>query len=103
MGLTGQMHGLVMLKLLNPPMPWKDQRKSAQCDEIRTWLGKLRLIQITGNDALVSFTMPKILWVRENKPAIFARTQPILLPTGAVDTPLMRSGLSYDRSSKFQT
>jgi xylulokinase len=83
-GLTGQMHGLVLLdehgEVLRPAILWNDQRTGAQCDEIRRRLGKDRLIQITGNDALTGFTAPKILWVQENEPEIWARTRQILLP-----------------------
>jgi xylulokinase len=83
-GLTGQMHGLVLLDetgtVLRPAMLWNDQRTGAQCDEIRARLGKAHLIQVTGNDALTGFTAPKILWVREHEPDVFARTAHVLLP-----------------------
>ncbi len=83
-GLTGQMHGLVLLdaggEVLRPAILWNDQRTGAQCDEIRTRLGKARLVQLTGNDALPGFTAPKILWVRQHEPEIYARVAHILLP-----------------------
>lgn len=83
-GLTGQMHGLVLLdengEVLRPSILWNDQRTGAQCDEIRNRLGKERLIQITGNDALTGFTAPKILWVQDNEPDVWAKTRTILLP-----------------------
>jgi xylulokinase len=83
-GLTGQMHGLVLLdeqgEVLRPAILWNDQRTGPQCDEMRTRLGRQRLIQITGNDALTGFTAPKILWVQQNEPEIFARARHILLP-----------------------
>lgn len=56
------------------------QRTGKQCDEIRERVGKQRLIQLTGNDALAGFTAPKILWVEENEPEVFARVKHILLP-----------------------
>jgi xylulokinase len=59
---------------------WNDQRTGAQCDTIRARLGKENLIQITGNDALTGFTAPKILWVQENEPEIWAKARHILLP-----------------------
>ncbi len=83
-GLTGQMHGLTLLdeggNVLRPAILWNDQRTAQQCDEIRDRLGKSRLIQVTGNDALTGFTAPKILWVRENEPDVYARVRHILLP-----------------------
>jgi xylulokinase len=83
-GLTGQMHGLTLLdeagRVLRPAILWNDQRTGAQCDEIRARLGKPRLIQITGNDALTGFTAPKILWVQENEPEVYQLIRHILLP-----------------------
>lgn len=83
-GLTGQMHGLTLLddagSVLRPAILWNDQRTGAECDEIRDRLGRERLIQITGNDALTGFTAPKILWVRNNEPEIFDSVAQMLLP-----------------------
>lgn len=83
-GLTGQMHGMVLLDkngdVLRPAILWNDQRTQAQCDEIRRRLGKDRLIQVTGNDALTGFTAPKILWVQQEEPEIYAQIAHILLP-----------------------
>lgn len=83
-GLTGQMHGLVLLDergdVLRPAILWNDQRTGEQCDEIRARLGRERLIQITGNDALTGFTAPKLLWVQQNEPEIFETARHVLLP-----------------------
>ncbi|HXV44507.1 MAG TPA: xylulokinase, partial [Anaerolineae bacterium] len=78
------MHGLTLLdeagEVLRPAILWNDQRTGAECDDIRARLGKARLIQITGNDALTGFTAPKILWVQKNEPHVYAKTKHILLP-----------------------
>ena len=83
-GLTGQMHGLVILdengSVLRPAILWNDQRTQAQCDEIHQKIGKERFIQISGNVALTGFTAPKILWVAENEPKVYARIRHVLLP-----------------------
>jgi xylulokinase len=83
-GLTGQMHGLVLLdadgEVLRPAILWNDQRTGPQCDEIRRRLGKERLIQITGNNALTGFTAPKVLWVQQNEPEIYSQAAHLLLP-----------------------
>ena len=83
-GLTGQMHGLVLLDesggVLRPAILWNDQRTQAQCDEIHERCGKERFIQITGNVALTGFTAPKIIWVKENEPHVFAKAAHVLLP-----------------------
>ncbi|HUS15365.1 MAG TPA: xylulokinase, partial [Chloroflexia bacterium] len=83
-GLTGQMHGLVLLngagEVLRPAILWNDGRTGAQCDAIRARLGKDRLIQITGNDALTGFTAPKILWVAEHEPGVYEQAHHVLLP-----------------------
>jgi len=59
---------------------WNDQRTEAECDEIRRRLGRARLIEITGNDALTGFTAPKLLWVQGNEPENWARVRHVLLP-----------------------
>ncbi len=83
-GLTGQMHGLVLLdaqnKVLRPAILWNDQRTSEQCDEMVAKIGLENLIRITGNPALTGFTAPKILWVQENEPDIYKKIAHILLP-----------------------
>lgn len=83
-GLTGQMHGLTLLdkhaKVLRPAILWNDQRTTSQCDEMRARISRQRLIEICGNDALTGFTAPKILWVRENEPAVYEKIRHILLP-----------------------
>lgn len=83
-GLTGQMHGLVLLdeagNVLRPAILWNDQRTQSQCDEIHQRIGKEKFIQITGNVALTGFTAPKILWVKQNEPDVFAKAKHVLLP-----------------------
>lgn len=100
-GLTGQMHGLVLLdeagEVLRPAILWNDQRCGAECDEIREIIGRERLIQITGNDALTGFTAPKILWVQRHEPEIFARARHILLPKDYIRFKLT-GGLAMDKA-----
>lgn len=83
-GLTGQMHGSVLLDtagvVVRPALLWNDQRTVTQCDEIRTRVGAQRLIEATGNDALTGFTAPKLLWVRENEPDAWNRVAHVMLP-----------------------
>ena len=83
-GLTGQMHGLVLLdkngEVLRPSILWNDQRTGAQCDQIRERIGFEKLVQITGNDALTGFTAPKILWVQQKEPEVYSRIAHVLLP-----------------------
>lgn len=83
-GLTGQMHGLVLLDaagiVLRPAILWNDQRTQAQCDEIHARIGRKRFIQISGNVALTGFTAPKILWVQQKEPEVYAKVKHVLLP-----------------------
>ncbi len=83
-GLTGQMHGLVLLdsagKVLRPAILWNDQRTGAECAEIEATIGLERLIELTGNRALPGFTAPKLLWVRTHEPAVWKRVAHVLLP-----------------------
>jgi xylulokinase len=83
-GLTGQMHGAVMLdadgKVLRPSLIWCDQRTDAQCDWLHERIGRERLIELTCNPALPNFTLTKLLWVRDHEPEIFARIAHVLCP-----------------------
>ena len=83
-GLTGQMHGAVLLDAGNRPVRpailWNDQRTAAECDAIRAAVGPERLIALTGNDALTGFTVPKLLWVRDHEPEQWGRVRHVLLP-----------------------
>ena len=83
-GLSGQMHGLVVLdehgEVLRPAILWNDQRTAAECAEIERRVGLDRLIELTGNRALTGFTAPKLLWLRAHEPDTYARIRHILLP-----------------------
>jgi xylulokinase len=83
-GLTGQMHGAVMLDengaVLRPALIWCDTRTRAECDWLTEKIGYERLIELTCNPALPNFTVTKILWVKEHQPEIFAKIRHILCP-----------------------
>jgi xylulokinase len=83
-GLSGQMHGLVALdsadRVLRPAILWNDQRTAAQCEEIERTIGLERLVQLTGNRAIPGFTAPKMLWMREHEPDLWARVKRVMLP-----------------------
>ena len=83
-GLSGQMHGAVLLdrdnSVLRPAILWNDQRTAAECRQITGTIGAARLIDLACNPALTGFTAPKILWVRNNEPAIYEKTKKVLLP-----------------------
>ncbi len=81
-GLSGQMHGATLLdaqdRVLRPAILWNDGRSSAQCKALESTVPNSR--QITGNIAMPGFTAPKVLWVREHEPDIFAQISSVLLP-----------------------
>ena len=83
-GLSGQMHGLVMLDIQGKPLRrsiiWCDQRTADECEEINQKVGRERLIEISANPALTGFTASKILWVRNNEADIYDKCRHILLP-----------------------
>jgi len=83
-GLTGQMHGCVMLDengtVLRPALIWCDQRTQPQCDWLTDKIGFDQLIELTANPALPNFTLTKLLWVREHQPEIFAKIRHVLCP-----------------------
>ena len=81
-GLSGQMHGAVLLgandAVLRPAILWNDGRSHAQCDQLAA--AAPRLHDIAGNLAMPGFTAPKLLWVRQHEPEVFAQLQTVLLP-----------------------
>ncbi|OON41145.1 xylulokinase [Izhakiella australiensis] len=81
-GLSGQMHGAVLLdsadKVLRPCILWNDTRSAAECAELTAHTPELHTI--AGNLAMPGFTAPKLLWVARHEPDIFARTACVLLP-----------------------
>ena len=83
-GLTGQMHGCVMLDaegvVLRPALIWCDQRTQPQCDWLVTKVGLERLIELVANPALPNFTLTKLLWVKEHQPEIFGKIRHVLCP-----------------------
>jgi len=100
LGLTGQMHGAVMLdkdgQVLRPSLIWCDTRTQPQCDWLHAQFGpgeegRRRLIELTANPALPNFTLTKLLWVKEHQPEIFARIAHILCPKDYVRYRLTRT------------
>jgi xylulokinase len=83
-GLSGQMHGVVLLGADGQPLGrsliWCDGRSQEQCDVITAKVGAARLIELTCNPALVGFSAPKLLWVREHDPRQWEQTKKFLLP-----------------------
>lgn len=83
-GLSGQMHGLVLLdadnNVVRPSLIWCDQRSQPQVDFINQTVGRANVVAHTANPMLTGFTLPKLLWVRDNEPANFERAKKFLLP-----------------------
>lgn len=84
LGFSGQMHGVVLLdeqgQVLRPCIIWADQRSDTQCRWITEKVGASNLINYVSNPALTGFSAPKLLWIRDNEPEIFARARTMLLP-----------------------
>ena len=82
LGLSGQMHGAVLLdaqdRVLRPAILWNDGRSEAECAELETLAPELHTV--AGNLAMPGFTAPKLLWLRRHEPALFERTRRVLLP-----------------------
>lgn len=83
-GISGQMHGLVMLdeegEVIRPSIIWCDQRTGEEVEDMLRLMPRERWIQITANPPLTGWTAAKILWVRKNEPDHYARCRHILLP-----------------------
>ena len=94
----GQMHGLVILdkddNVLRPAILWNDGRSTKETDYLNNVIGKEKLSKLTANIAFAGFTAPKILWVKNNEPEIFAKISKIMLP---------KDYISYMLSGSFAT
>lgn len=98
-GLSGQMHGLVLLdKSLNPLRPailWNDQRSAPQCGEVYAKVGgENKLLEYTNNPMLPGYTGGKLMWVRENEPRIYEKAERFCLP---------KDYIRYRLTSEFAT
>ena len=94
----GQMHGLVLLdkndNVIRPAILWNDGRTQAETDYLNDIIGKERLSEFTANIAFCGFTLPKILWVKNNEPDNFGKIEKIMLP---------KDYLAYKLSGVFAT
>ena len=94
----GQMHGLVILdkddNVLRPAILWNDGRSTEETDYLNNVIGKEKLSKLTANIAFAGFNAPKILWVKNNEPEIFAKISKIMLP---------KDYISYMLSGSFAT
>lgn len=83
-GLSGQMHGLVVLdkegNVLRDSIIWCDNRTTEEAKQIEETVGREKLVEITGNIAIPSFTLAKLLWVRNNEPEVYSQIDKVLLP-----------------------
>ncbi len=83
-GLSGQMHGLTLLdaadNVIRPALIWCDQRSQPQVDAINARVGAANVLAAIANPVLTGFTLPKLLWVRDNEPAHYERVKKLLLP-----------------------
>ena len=84
LGLSGQMHGAVLLdadgRVLRPSIIWCDQRTAEECRWLNREVGEARLLELTSNPALTNFTLTKLLWVRRHEPDVWSQVRHVLLP-----------------------
>jgi xylulokinase len=97
-GLSGQMHGAVVLdaagQVLRPAILWNDGRSGSSCAALEAAVPGLH--GVTGNLAMPGFTAPKLLWLREHEPAVFERVRSVLLPKD-----WLRFGLTGEKVSEM--
>jgi xylulokinase len=81
-GLSGQMHGAVLLdaqdRVLRPAILWNDTRCALECTEMMAELPGLT--DLAGSLAMPGFTAPKLRWVAKHEPAVFVQVAKVLLP-----------------------
>lgn len=84
LGLSGQMHGLVMLdednNVIRPAIIWADQRTEEQVAWLENNVGRTEIIKMTANPPVTGFTLAKLLWVRQHEPELFEKCRMVLLP-----------------------
>lgn len=106
MSFSGQMHGLVLLdreqRVLRNAILWNDTRTTKECQEIIQAVGDNRLIELTRNQALEGFTLPKLLWVKKHEPDIYSQAEVFLLPKDYLRLKLTGK-LGLDRSDAAGT
>lgn len=80
----GQMHGLVVLdandEVIRPAILWNDGRTTKECEYLNNTIGRDVVSAETGNIAFAGFTAPKLLWMKENEPELFAKIVKVMLP-----------------------
>ena len=81
---AGQMHGLVILdkndEVIRPAILWNDGRTYKETEYLNEVIGKQKLSDLTANIAFAGFTLPKILWVKNNEPENFVKIEKVMLP-----------------------
>ena len=84
-GVSGQQHGFVALgknnEVLCNAKLWCDTTTVKECEQIiSAFGGKEKLLQEVGNSIIPAYTLPKVLWLKNNQPAIYKQLTTILLP-----------------------
>ncbi len=84
LSFSGQMHGSVFLdesdSVIRPALLWNDQRTAPQVEELKRTISNPRIIEMVANPAVTGFTLPKLLWLRQNEPENWSRVRTVLLP-----------------------
>lgn len=79
---SGQMQGCLPVDRSGIPlrnsMIWADTRSSAQAEGVIRVLGEERVYAITGHRASPSYSLAKLLWIRDNEPGVYKDTYKIL-------------------------
>jgi len=82
-GFSGQMHSIVLLdrnnKVIRPSILWNDQRSIKECNYLSNTIGMENILKYTSNRPLNSFSLPKILWVKNNEPENFKKIRKFCL------------------------
>jgi xylulokinase len=85
LGVSGQQHGLVVLdgegEVVRPAKLWCDTSTAAQCEQFAVEFGGVEgLVELAGNAILPGYTIPKLLWLKQEEPENFERVRLVLLP-----------------------
>jgi xylulokinase len=106
LGLASQVDGVVPIAADGRPLRdaiiWMDRRAVSQCDAVAGAHDATRLFQLSGLNLDPSHVAPKIRWIAEHEPALYAQSAAFLLP-GSYMTYVLTGELGVDYSNASST
>jgi len=81
-GIAGQSWSAIPIsaagEVLCPTPIWMDTRAAEICNNLRASIGEDAIFNICGNPLQPTYSLPKVLWYKENLPDVYAKADKIL-------------------------